>query len=428
MTELQTFIGIDLGTSGCRACLIDADENLLHEARIDFPTPTIQGQYVEQDATLWWQAVKTVLTELCQHPAAQSLAAISVDGTSATVLVTDEHYQPLAPALMYNDARASVEAEQIQSIAPKEASAVQGASSSLSKLLWLLKHIPKSKRMLHQADYISGQLSGNYISDFNNCLKTGFDPETEDWADWLSELAIPHILPSVVAPGTVTGTLTSANQKLFGVNNTVQVVSGTTDSIAGFLATGASEIGDAVTSLGSTVVLKILSPVAINSPKEGIYSHKINNAWLAGGASNAGGAVLRKLFDDTTLQQLSKQLVFEQATGLEFYPLLKTGERFPENNANKQACLTPRPDDDSVFLQAILESLTAIEKKGYESLLEKGSPKPTRLFTVGGGTKNKKWMQHRSEQLGSEVIIPKHTEACFGVALLAKQGFKNHSG
>lgn len=428
ITTKPTFIGIDLGTSGCRACLIDADENVLHETRIAFPEPKIQGQHVEQDASIWWQAVQTVLSQLCQHPAAQSLVAIAVDGTSSTVLVTDEHYQPLAPALMYNDARATVEAERIQAIAPNSSSAVLGASSSLSKLLWLIKHIPDCKRMLHQADYISGQLSGVYISDFNNCLKAGFDPETETWGNWLSGLDLPKdMLPKVEAPGTIVGQLTSSNQELLGIKHPVHIVSGTTDSIAGFLATGACNIGDAVTSLGSTVVLKILSPTAINSPKEGIYSHKINNAWLAGGASNAGGSVLRQLFDDITLQQLSKQLTFDQATGLKYYPLLKTGERFPENDANKKACLTPRPDEDIVFLQAILESLTAIEKQGYESLQEKGSPTPTRLFTVGGGSKNKKWMQYRSEQLNTEVIIPKYTEACFGTALLAKQGYMKNS-
>lgn len=428
ISSKHTFIGIDLGTSGCRACLIDADENLLQEARLDFPAPTIQNQQVEQDASTWWQAVKTVLSELCLHPAAQSLAAISVDATSSTLLVTDDNYHPLAPALMYNDARANKEAVEIQSIAP-DISAVQGASSSLSKLLWCIKHIPDAKKALHQADYISGQLCGNYASDFNNCLKVGFDPETESWPEWISQLPIPKgMLPDVYAPGTVIGELTAENKSLLSINHRVQIVAGTTDSIAGFLATGASDIGDGVTSLGSTLVLKVLSPIPINSPEHGIYSHKINNAWLAGGASNAGCAILRTLFDDSTLQELSERLSFNQPTDLQYYPMLKTGERFPEYNANKQACLTPRPDNDMDFLQAILESLTSIEKQGYESLQSKGSPKPIRLFTVGGGSKNKKWMQYRSEQLETEVIIPQNTEACFGSALLAKQGFiKNAS-
>ena len=420
----ETFIGIDLGTSGCRACLIDIDENVLQEARVEIPEPVIQNQNVEQDPELWWQATKDVLLTLSQNPRFQNLSAISIDATSSTLLVTDEHYNPLAPALMYNDARATEEAKQIESLAPEIASAVFGASSSLSKLLWLLKKYPNSKKALHQADYILGKLSGHYISDFNNCLKAGFDPESQTWPEWLSNFSIPNqMLPEVFAPGTSIGSLTTENKKQLGINKPVQIVTGTTDSIAGFLATGATKIGDAVTSLGSTLVIKMLSDTPINSAKEGIYSHRINDAWLVGGASNAGGSVLRKEFDDVCLQQLSEQLSFSQPTGLNYYPLLKTGERFPENNPNKQACLTPRPKEDADYLQAILESLTAIEKKGFEVLVNKGARKPERIFTIGGGSKNKKWMQYRAKQLDSEVIIPEHTEACYGTALLAKQGF-----
>ena len=420
----NTFIGIDLGTSGCRACLIDIDENVLLEARVEIPEPVIQNQNVEQDPELWWLAVKDVLLTLSKHPLFKNLSAISVDATSSTLLVTDKNYKPLAPALMYNDARAIEEADSIKLLAPEEAAAVFGASSSLSKLLWLLKKHPDSKKALHQADYILGKLSGNYVSDFNNCLKAGFDPESQTWPDWLSSFSIPRqMLPEVFAPGTCIGNLTSENQKYFGINKPVQIVTGTTDSIAGFLATGACKIGDAVTSLGSTLVIKMLSALPINSAKEGIYSHRINDAWLVGGASNAGCSILRKEFDDIYLQQLSDQLIFSQPTGLKYYPLLKTGERFPENNPDRQACLTPRPDEDATFLQAILESLTAIEKKGFETLLNKGGHKPERIFTVGGGSKNTKWMQYRTKQLNSEIIIPEHIEACYGTALLAKQGF-----
>lgn len=418
-----TFIGIDLGTSGCRACLIDTDENLLDEVRASFPEPIITGNKVEQDPQIWWDVVQSVLTELCQHPAARSLAAISVDATSSTVLVTDENYQPLSPALMYNDSHSKAEALLVESIVPIEFSAVYGASSSLSKSLWLLKEVPTSKKILHQADFIIGKLSGKYVSDFNNCLKLGFDPESENWPDWLEELSIPkQLLPEVYPPGTAIGHLTTANQKQLGLNKAVQIVSGTTDSIAGFLATGASKIGDSVTSLGSTVVIKSFSDKPVNSTKQGIYSHKINNIWLVGGASNAGTSILRQDFNNETLSELSEQLNFNEPTQLDYYPLLKPGERFPTYNPDKTPVLTPRPND-RVYLQAVLESLTAIEKRGYEVLHQKGLPKPKRIFTVGGGTKNKKWMEYRAQQLGSDVIIPNYTEACYGTALLAKQGY-----
>lgn len=422
----ETFIGIDLGTSGCRACLIDANEQLIHEVRVDLPEPDINGHCVEQDAEIWWLVTSKVLTQLCQHPAAQSVVAISVDATSSTLLVTDENYLPLAPALMYNDSRATTEAELIKSIAPDIASAVHGASSSLSKLLWLRTQYPESKKVLHQADFIIGKLSGRFVSDFNNSLKTGFDPESETWPDWINKLNVTEsMLPEVYAPGTIIGELTQSSKELFGLKQTVHIATGTTDSIAGFLATGANKTGDAVTSLGSTIAIKILSDKAINSPDEGIYSHKINNIWLAGGASNTGGTVLRQLFSDKQLQELSEQLDFSKPTHLDYYPLPKTGERFPENNPDKKSKLTPKPDSDEIFLQAILEAFTKIEIECYSLLKAKGAPAIKQLFTVGGGIKNKKWMQYREQEIKAKHSHSRHTMPCFGTALLAHKAYIN---
>lgn len=420
----DTFIGIDLGTSGCRACLINADQQILQQAREAFPEPLIKDQSAEQDADIWWQAVKMVLAALSQHPAADNLKAIAIDGTSSTILACDENYRPVAPALMYNDSRATIEADQVKQIAPESASAVYGPSSSLSKVLWLTKHYPETKKVLHQADYIAGKLSGKYQSDFNNSLKLGFDPVTESWPEWITYFSFPlSILPEVSAPGRVIGTIKKKLSQEFSLPENVQLISGTTDSIAGFLATGANAIGDAAVSIGSTIAIKVLNDTPVFAPEEGIYSHKINNHWLVGGASNAGTTVLRQYFSNDQLQRLSEELNFDQPTGLSYYPLPKQGERFPKYNPALKPLLTPKPDDNVTFLQAILESLTRIEQECYQSLLNKGIRPIKRLFTIGGATSNKKWMDYRARQLQPASVTPLHTEACFGSALLAMQAY-----
>ncbi len=420
----DSFIGIDLGTSGCRACLIDADKQLISEARVAFPEPDIDGTAVEQDASIWWQAVIKVLEKLSQHPAAINLRAIAVDGTSSTTLVTDDNYQPLAPALMYNDSRAMDEAELVLQIAPPIASAVYGASSSLSKLLWLVKHSPEAKKVLHQADYIAGSLCGSFVSDFNNSLKLGFDPVTESWPEWIGEFDFPlSLLPEVTASGTVIGNLKPELQKKLGFNHEVKIVSGTTDSIAGFLATGACQPGDAVVSIGSTIAIKVLNDETVNSYQQGIYSHKVNQQWLVGGASNAGTTILRSLFNDNELQQYSAALDFDKPTGLHYYPIPKQGERFPVYNPKQSCVLYPRPENNVIFLQGILESLTSIEKSCYQALFDKGVKPIKRLFTIGGAINNKPWMNYREKELGFITAKALNTEASFGAALLAQQGY-----
>ena len=118
---------------------------------------------------------------------------------------------------------------------------------------------------------------------------------------------------------------------------------GTTDSNAAALAAGISEPGDAVTSLGSTLVLKVLSDEPLSSSRYGIYSHRIGDNWLVGGASNSGGAVLRQFFNDIELVELSLQIDPARPTGLGYYPLPSTGERFPYNDPAMQARMQPRP-------------------------------------------------------------------------------------
>ena len=164
---MKLFIGIDLGTSGCRAVAIDEQHHIHGEAAVDLPSPIRDGTHVEQDPELWWAAVCKCLDALTAKIDASQVAAIAVDGTSASLLLTDEQGNPLSPALMYNDARATTQAEAISQVAPKN-TAAQGASCALAKLLWLIENeLPAGTALVsHQADWVAGKLCGQIgISD-----------------------------------------------------------------------------------------------------------------------------------------------------------------------------------------------------------------------------------------------------------------------
>ncbi len=398
------FAGIDLGTSGCRIIVLDHDAAAQAEAHINYPANA------EQTPELWWAGVEQLLKSLPQ-PIREKLQAIAVDGTSGTILLTDKDGNPTSPALMYNDARAIEQAERITAVAPKTSGA-HGATSSLAKLLWLMEHFPSKKHAhaLHQADWIAGKLASQFgFSDENNCLKLGYDPISRQWPEWVKRLVPESLLPQVYEPGTL-------------IPQT-RLVAGTTDSIAAFLATGATETGDAVTSLGSTIALKIISDKPVFSPDHGIYSHRLGKLWLAGGASNSGGAILLQYFSREKLQELTLSLNANQPTGLHYYPLLKPGERFPIADPTLQPCLQPRPNSDVIFLQGILESMSEIEYQGWKKLNELGAPWPKSLCTVGGGSRNPAWMQMRQKLINVPMPSPRHNEAAFGAALLAFKAF-----
>ena len=155
----------------------------------------------------------------------------------------------------------------------------------------------------------------------------------------------------------------------------------------------------------------------------GIYSHKLGDKWLAGGASNVGGNILKHLFKDK-INLLSESLNPSNLTGLNYYPLMKTGERFPYNDPNKKAILEPRPESETIFFQAVLEGISNVEKLCYERLKEIGGGYPKEIFTVGGGASNTNWNKIRSKILNIDLVTPLSTQASFGSALIAG-GFIN---
>ena len=420
MSDSPLYAGVDFGTSGCRLILIDDQKVPVYTQQIRYPS------FDKQSPLLWWDALSQLLMA-CPVTFKQRLCSIAIDGTSGTLLLTDKKGNPTSATLMYNDMRASDEASLIATVAPLESGA-QGASSGLARLMWLLKNHPKESHahVLHQADWIMGKLSAQFgHSDENNCLKLGYDAVNGQWPAWFSLLSIPvHLLPKVHKPATPLTTISTHLSKQFSLPLNMQIVAGTTDSIAAFMATGATKIGEAVTSLGSTLAIKLISDTPIFSPEFGIYSHRLGDSWLLGGASNSGGAVLLKYFSPQQLTKMTPLLKPERPTSLNYYPLPKTGERFPYANPDKKAILTPRPDNDVIYFQGMLEGIAEIEAQAYQRLAALGAPTVSAVYSVGGGSKNSAWTTIRKNKLQIKMKTPQYTEAAYGVALLAQLGMR----
>jgi len=412
------FLGIDFGTSGARSCVVDAEGAILAEDARDFGT---LAEY--ERAGIWREALWDLVAAL-PPPIRTQLSDIALDGTSGTVLACDEALAPRHPPLLYNDDRAVEEAALIAKTATPGHPAA-AASSGLAKVLWLKKRLglTGARLYLNQADWLSGLLTGRVgMCDYHNALKMGLDLDTLKWPAWVDYLADVDYLPVPVAPGSRLATVSRPRARYLGVNPGCMVHAGTTDSIAAFLAAGVAQSGDAVTSLGSTLVLKLLSDTRVESTEHGVYSHWFGNRWLAGGASNAGGAVLRQFFDDRTLAALSETIDPTVASPLDYLPLPRAGERFPVNDPQLSPRLLPRPSDDAEFLHGLLESLARIEARGYGLLAELGASPVHRVETAGGGARNPAWTRIRQRLLGVPVARAAHTEAAYGAALLARDG------
>jgi len=412
------FLGLDFGTSGARACVIDSAKAIVWEQRVAYPDPA------QQTPADWRTALHTLLSALPKGIAGR-LQGLAIDATSGTVLLSDASLEPCSPALLYHDDRAQQQAGHLLAIAPN-GNIVCTATSGLAKFLWLAQHsdLSHAAYFLHQADWLTALLSGKPgISDHHNALKTGYDVENLRWPDWVMALPHAHLLPQVQAPGEVIGHIQPDIAAHFGIHPQCAVHAGTTDSSAAFIAARVSETGVGVTSLGTTLVLKQLSAQRIEAPEYGVYSHRYGDLWLAGGASNAGAGVLRHYFDDAQLASLSARIDPSCDIPLDYYPLTRAGERFPANDAQLAPRLEPRPGSDVEFLHGLLQSLARIEAAGYARLAELGAPALKRIVTNGGGAKNEVWRKMRERLLGVPVSTAAHREAAYGSALLCLDGY-----
>lgn len=420
---MSCYIGIDFGTSGARAIALGADQQIVAQTSVRF------GVWEPSEWPTHWQS--TLFELICQLPTdvRSHTAAIAINGTSSTVLLCDQAGQPITAPLLYNDPRGASALAILQAFLAQAAyrqapcrDNVLNATSSLVKLLWWQQQpgFATAHYLLHQADWLAFLLHGQPgISDYHNCLKLGYDVARLEYPTWLTDLGVAAWLPEVVAPGTTIAPVQPAIAHQLGLSRDCVVRAGTTDSIAAFLASGANAPGEAVTSLGSTLVLKLLSRTPVENGTFGIYSHRLGNLWLVGGASNTGGAVLQQFFTAEELQRLSAQINGAEASPLDYYPLLKPGERFPVNDPHLLPRLEPRPADPVEFLHGLLESMARIEAQGYRQLEALGATPLTQVYTAGGGAANAAWAMIRSRHLQVPVLRSRQTEAAYGTALLA---------
>ncbi len=387
------YLGLDFGTSGCRACILEKQGR-----------PVWQHALAAQDDPLspaFWRYGLACLADSIPLNLKPQLAGIAIDATSGTLLLTNDDLELLGSVMPYS--------------APY---------SGPARLARLLAGDPsgRARHLLTQADYINSILLGFVPpGDIHNQLKCGFDPVSMRWQkDWLPADR-QHLLREVVAPGTPLGPVSSEWARQHGLPASCQVMAGTTDSIAAFLAAGVHEPGTAVTSLGSTLAIKVVSPVHVDSARHGAYSHWFGKNWLAGGASNTGGRVLRQFFSPDQLYRLSRQIDPETDSPFDLYPLPAAGERFPLADPDKQPVLSPRPADDAEWLKALLQGMSNIELTGYRLLQQLGAPYPARVLTSGGGSRNPQWTRLRERLLQVPVDQAICQEAACGAARLALQ-------
>lgn len=434
----RLFVGLDVGTQGARALACDESGRVAARASSPFPEVAArspQPGWSEQDPRAWWSAAYACLKHLMAGLAEaghspDQVAALSVDSTSGTVLLMDSSGESLGWALMYNDNRAVVESDEANAAAGEFLQRMGyrfQASFALPKILWLMKNRPRQVEhaawFAHPTDYLLVRLGAEAgVTDSSNVLKTGYDLVQGCWPDFIARrLNVPSAkLPRVVRCGSVVGRISAMAAQGIGLPQGTLLVAGATDGTAGFLASGACEVGDWNSTLGTTLVMRGVSENLISDPSGRIYCHSHPDGyWLPGAASNVGGECLVRLFRPEALAELDRAAAELFPKDILVYPLVRRGERFPFVHPSAEGFMLGEPRSEAERYAAHLEGVALVERWGLDVMHEAGAPVSGRLYASGGGARSDLWLQVRANALGRALHVPEETESAMGAVILA---------
>jgi xylulokinase len=447
-------IGLDIGTSGCKAIVFERDgtqvSNASREYPIDIPRPT----WAEQDAELVWSRAREVLRDaIAAAGAAQPIVALGLSVQGEAVIPVDTRGNALRPAMLGMDNRTG---EQNRWLADtfgagylfERTGMPIHTVNTLPKLVWFKQHAPDiwagAHRFLLYEDFLINKMTGTPA--ISRCLAS----RTQAY-DLLDDRWSPHILAGIgldadrLAPvqpsGTAVGRMHATLARELGLVEAPLVVTGGHDQACGALGAGLTrpELADVSTGTAEVVELAMATPALNDVLRKGnisVYAHVVQGLYVAMVLNQSGGLVLR-WYRDTFCHGEVEQA---QYSGRNVYDMI-LGDASPEpspvivlphlsgsgtpwfDTASKGAILgltfgTTRAD----VAKAILEGLT-FELRVNLDLLKEGGVVIDELRAIGGGARSDLWLQLKADILDVPVVAPAVTEAaCLGAALLAGVG------
>ncbi len=419
------FIGIDVGTSGLRVVAVTDEGRCVAAASRPIYSHRSPDQVThEQDPSEWWRSACEALREITWSGgnAGERFRAVAVTSTSGSLVAADEAGRVLRPAILYDDERARVVAMRFAAEAPW-----LNASCSLARALWLREHEPSvwesSRWILHPTDWMTGMLTGRFgACDHSNALKLGFEAANDRWCE-LARRELAERLPEVQRSGTVAGAVREEAECKTSLPDGTVVVAGATDGMAGLIASGACEAGDANTTLGSTLVWKVLS----NRPyaTQGIYSHlHPAGLWACGAASNTGPGSLPSQTGNGGMIERDAAAEARLPTEALAYSLPGRGERFPFSRADACSFLEPCAGGETEEFAARLQSLAFVERWGYERLAASGVDIGAYVYSTGAASASPALARLRASVLGRSVVRCASPSAAHGAAILAASAIR----
>ncbi len=452
----MSLLGLDIGTTGCKAMSFALDGRVLGEFRREYTIQTPQPSWAEQDAErVWLLAWECLAAAVAAATAAgDPPVAMALSCQGEAVIPVDGAGRALRPAILGMDTRTTAEntwlAETIGADALFQRTGMPlHTINTLPKLLWLQRHEASIWRTAHQfllyEDFFLRRLGGEAV--ISACLASRTQMMNLATADWDEEILArcgierARLARPASVTGGVVGTLRPELLRKLGLDHAVLLVSGGHDQACAALGSGVIASGLAMVSTGTAEVVEVAlaSPALTPALRDGgisIYRHVVPGLYVAMTLNHSGGLLLRWFRDTLGRWEMEQaaitgadayDLLLQDApadpTGLIFLPHF-AGSGTPTLDVHSKGAIlgltfaTTRAE----LAKAALEGLT-FELRTNLDLLRDAGVEIAELHAVGGGARSELWLRLKADICGLPLRVPQVTDAaCLGAALLAGAG------
>ena len=448
-------LGIDVGTTGSKALLVDADGIVKASATTEYPMFTPRPLWAEQNPADWWDATVTSIRQVLDQSGAKpdQVSGLGLTGQMHGLVLLDAGGEVLRPCIMWNDQRTAAQCAAItEKVGLENVLKFTGNQMlpgfTAPKVVWVREQEPEvyaqAAKVLLPKDYVRYRLTGEFFSEVSGASGTSlFDVGQRQWSEQILEaLEIPgEWLPEVTESPVVSARVSADAAKATGLLAGTPVVGGAGDQAAQAVGTGIVKEGVVSATLGTSGVVFAASDTYRLEPDGRLqaYCHAVPGMWhLMGVMLSAAGSFrwYRDALGDLERAQAEEtgrdayDLLTEAAAevpagceGLVFLPYL-TGERMPYSDPNARGVffgLSLRHDKAHIT-RAVLEGVTY----GMCDLLELMRALGLSIEQVrasGGGVRSRLWRQILADIFATEIVTVNVTEgAAYGAALLAGVG------
>ncbi len=402
------YIGIDLGTSGVKAILLDENQRLIATASHALPISRPQPLWSEQNPQDWWNATNQAMQDLAKQYDLQAVKAIGLTGQMHGATLLDKSDNVLSPAILWNDGRSFAECAELEQLVPNSREITGNLMMpgfTAPKLKWVDKYQPQIAeqvaKVLLPKDYLRLLMTGEYASDMSDASGTMWlDVAKRDWNLPLLNACGLDLdnMPKLFEGNQITGYLRKEIAQQWQMNS-VPVVAGGGDNAAGAIGVGLYQSGQAMLSLGTSGVYFVVTDKFTANPQKAVHSfcHALPNRWhLMSVILSAASAVdwaqkITGISDIPTLFQLAEKSAVN--SDVIFLPYL-SGERTPHNDPYAKGVFwgLTHNDNQATLAKAVIEGVSFALADGIDVLHETGV-QADQIALIGGGAKSAYWRQ-----------------------------------